>query len=418
VRTLFVTRFMPYPLNSGGSQRVYHLLRAVASVSEVTLVCPTEGGQDCPELAALRSFCTSVHAFPLESFAWRRDARLPAPLRWARGKLRYLNLTQPALLQWFRSDEGDSLVSGLYSQGYDLVWAETLTLLSLLPRGLKTRVIVDLLDLEYRKLGYQLRHGPLGWMTPFNCLEYLKLRVLERRLLRLPYEFLVCSPQDRRALGTPGDVGNPGDAGRVWVVPNGVDLPADGEEVQSDPTDPTFVFVGVMGYAPNVDAVRFFVRRILPMLRREEPASKLIVVGKDPLPAVWQLHDGRTVVVTGAVPHPAPYLRRAAVIVVPIRFGGGTRTKILEAMAHGKPVVSTTVGAEGLEAEPGRHLLIADQPRDFAEACLLLLRNQRRREDLASEAYKLVRTKYQWVAIERLVRGIVRAETGLGRQNS
>jgi glycosyltransferase involved in cell wall biosynthesis len=272
----------------------------------------------------------------------------------------------------------------------------------LLPSWLKTRVIVDLDDLEHRKLRRELALAKFHRKMLFDYLEFLKLRRLECNLPEASGEFVVCSETDRRIL-------DPGAKARV--VPNGVDIPPCMDDVDDNSSSPVLLFVGSMAYPPNVDAVQFFTREILPLVRREVPAARFMIVGRDPSPAVWRLHDNTTVVVTGTVPDVEPYLRQATVVVAPIRVGGGTRVKILEAMAHQRPVVATSIGAEGLEVESESHLLIANSAPAFAHACMQLLRDQNNRRVLARRAYELVRAKYDWSKIERKVAQIALQDT-------
>ena len=403
MRTLFIVNRVPFPLTTGSNQRVFHLLRAVAAVSEATLVCATEQGKEPPEWEAVGEICRKAFFFPVESYAWHRSAPLPRAAQWVHSTAEYLRLGKPVQWQLFRSAEGARLVEGLCAEGFDLIWVEKMSSLPLLPDGVNSRVVIDLDDLEHRKLGHRLRHADLYRSLPLDCVELLKLRRFERRLLRRPYELLVCSTLDRRALG---------DGPQVRVVPNGVDIPERPVDRESPPAAPVLLFVGTMHYQPNADAMRFFVRRVFPLVRQGCPQAQLQIVGGNPGPEVLELHDGRAVFVRGAVPRVEPYLERAAVVVAPIRFGGGTRIKILEAMAHRRPVVSTTVGAEGLEVEAGRHLLLADQPRAFAEACLRLLREPALGARLTAEGYELVRRQYDWRLIERRVQEIVLERPG------
>ena len=132
-----------------------------------------------------------------------------------------------------------------------------------------------------------------------------------------------------------------------------------------------------------------------------------MVVGRDPQPNIAALHDGDTITVTGTVDDVAPYLRRASVAVVPIRFGSGTRIKILEAFAHGTPVVSTTLGAEGLEVANERELLLADDPDAFAAACVRLAGDEGLQASLAEHGLDLVRRRYQWQDVERQVQALI-----------
>jgi sugar transferase (PEP-CTERM/EpsH1 system associated) len=182
----------------------------------------------------------------------------------------------------------------------------------------------------------------------------------------------------------------------MWVIPTGVDTEyfAPGGTVTSEPR---LVFAGSMDWLPNEDAMRFFCHDVLPLIRAEEPRTRLSIVGRAPTAAVRALADEH-IEVTGTVADVRPFMRKAAVHVVPLRIGGGTRLKIFEAMAMGQAVVSTTIGAEGLPITDGVHALIADGPRAFADAVVSLLRDARRRQALSATARQLVVEHYDWSA--------------------
>jgi glycosyltransferase involved in cell wall biosynthesis len=143
------------------------------------------------------------------------------------------------------------------------------------------------------------------------------------------------------------------------------------------------------------------------------PGARFLIVGHEPPSDIQALNSVDGVTVTGSVPKVESYLRDAAIFVAPIRYGGGTRIKILEAMAHRKAIVSTTVGAEGIDVQHGRHLLLADDPFAFAQACLLCLRDIAVRERIAEEGHSLVRQRYTWSRIEREVAHIVSSDAGM-----
>jgi polysaccharide biosynthesis protein PslH len=395
VRTLFLSPRLPYPLDTGMSQRIYHLLKAAAAVSEVTLVCPAPGGESCAELDALRALGVRALPYAAESIAWRKDCRRARGLQLAKAALRYAHPLQPSVVSGSASAEARRLVRGLGSEPFDLVWAER-PHMSPLVHEMKAarRVIIDLDDIEHRKMrrllacdGFHAHNLPV-W------LDYWKLRRLEHGLARR-YEVAVCSTQDRDLMAG---------GKRVWVIPNGVDVPPPPCDVM--PPKPVFVFVGSMDYGPNADAVKFFVREVWPRIEAVLPEAEFLIVGREPTAEVQALAR-HNILVTGAVSAVAPYLRRAIAMVAPIRVGGGTRIKILEALAHGTPVVSSRVGAEGLEVEPGRHLLLADTPEDMAAAALLLYHDGELRRQLATAGYKLVSEKYDWRRIENLVQEII-----------
>ncbi|EGB14404.1 glycosyl transferase group 1 [Pseudodesulfovibrio mercurii] len=191
--------------------------------------------------------------------------------------------------------------------------------------------------------------------------------------------------------------------GKGVLVENGVDVnfytPAD------DPADApgradNLVFVGSMDWLPNIDGMKWFVRDILPAIRAARPGARITIVGRSPHPDVQALHDPAAgVVVTGTVDDVRPFVREASVVVVPLRFGGGTRLKILEAFAMGKAVLSTALGCEGILCEDGRHLRIEDEAAPFARRCLELMDDEDARRRLGAEGRELALSRYSWDAV-------------------
>ncbi|MEI2689495.1 MAG: glycosyltransferase family 4 protein [Anaerolineae bacterium] len=221
--------------------------------------------------------------------------------------------------------------------------------------------------------------------------EWKKMQALERRAAR---QFDLCtttSDDDRtKLLRLAPDA-------RVLVVPNGVDL-AYFQARSCDEDDASIVFVGSMDYAANVDAVLYFCRDILPLVWRDRSDVRFVVVGYGPPPAVLALAEDPRISVTGQVEDVRPYLERAALVVVPLRFGSGVRNKILEAWAMGKAIVSTTLGAEGLGAMHQETIWLADQPHQFAAAILRLLSQESLRRQLGLMGRTFVTERYSWAA--------------------
>jgi len=395
VKTLFVAPQVPVPPVTGGTQRTYHLLKGVAGVGAVTFVTATPGGRPTPETDVIRDLGCQVELFPQESLAWARmQARSPLVRRISTAS-KYLHPVASASVGATASRVASALIADLCRRdSYDLVWVERLSAFPLVPE-LPGRVVFDFHDVEHVRLARKLRTTPRGWKSLGESLEYVKLRRYELARARAPREVAVCSAGEAALF--PG-------AGRVWIIPNGVsvstDLPA---LMRSDHTEPTLLFVGTMSYPPNVDAAAFFCRDVLPLIRRQVPDVRVLLVGHEPPAEIRRFHDGTTVIVTGSVPSVQPYLAEASVAIVPLRFGGGTRIKILEALAHGRPVVSTTVGAEGLDLEDGKHLLLGDAPERFAEQCVRLLRDRELRRTLIHAGWTRVKRDYDWPSIERLV---------------
>ena len=190
-------------------------------------------------------------------------------------------------------------------------------------------------------------------------------------------------------------------ATRTGSVPTGVDTARFAKPASSTPRD-GLVFVGSMDWMPNVDGVLWFAREVLPRIRARLPGCRLTIAGRDPDPALQALASSVPgIIVTGTVPDIRPYLWDAAVCIVPLRVGGGTRLKIFEAMAAGVPVVSTAIGAEGLPVTGGRNILIAGDPEDFAAACWRLLQDHAAADALARDALHLVTGSFSWEEVAR-----------------
>jgi sugar transferase (PEP-CTERM/EpsH1 system associated) len=188
---------------------------------------------------------------------------------------------------------------------------------------------------------------------------------------------------------------------RIAAVPTGVDVsyfqpPRDAEPLAD------LVFVGSMDWMPNIDGIQWFVREVLPLIRERRPDCTLAIVGRRPAAEIVDLASrDRLIRVTGTVPDVRPWLFGGKISVVPLRIGGGTRLKIYEAMAARMPVVSTTVGAEGLDVSPGNNILVADTPAEFADSCCKLLADESLRTEVASAAWEMVAARYSWEAVTR-----------------
>jgi glycosyltransferase involved in cell wall biosynthesis len=401
MRTLFISHIVPYPLNSGTPQRVFHLLKALSRISDITFVCPTPRAERTAELAALQPLCASMFLYPSPTCGPRRKN---PPFSWLEWKLRYL-YPVPLEIQFARSPSGASLIRRLQPEIYDLVWVERLMTMQLLPARALSCVVVDIDGVRSGSLAGRLRRGRPYRGMQYELLEYLKWRRLERRLHSLPYTFAVCSEEDKTLISREA---------RVEVIPNGIDFPGEEKKVPQQTQRPVFLFLGTLNYSPNVDAVEYFVGCIWPRILEAAPSAQFLIVGRDPDPAIRRLHDGKRIVVTGTVPDTEPYFRQAAAMVVPLRFGAGTRIKVLEAWARRVPVVTTRLGAEGLGAEHGVHLLMAESPARFAQACLRLLEDRALSERLSRTGYVHAREYYSWERIEGRVQQLARVVADVG----
>jgi glycosyltransferase involved in cell wall biosynthesis len=223
-----------------------------------------------------------------------------------------------------------------------------------------------------------------------SWLEWRKMQAAERHYLRLADRVLTVSETDREAFAPFIE------PEKLAVIPTGVDV----DYFQPMPVDETtnsLVFTGSMDWLPNEDAILYFVEAILPLIKQQCPQVSLKVVGRSPSRKLQALADReKSIRLTGWVEDIRPFVARGSICVVPLRIGGGTRLKIFEAMAMGKAVVSTTVGAEGLPVQPGENILLADTPDDFASSVVTLLRDPAERKRLGAAARALVHENYGW----------------------
>jgi glycosyltransferase involved in cell wall biosynthesis len=223
------------------------------------------------------------------------------------------------------------------------------------------------------------------------AIEFRKMLRYERRTVRKFHHVIAVSEHDRSLMETWVD------GARITVIPTGVDLEQYRPDFSAKPAKPVVMFVGAMDWDPNVDAMEFFCHEIWPLVLAQTPDAQLRIVGRNPRESVQKLAS-RSVQVTGRVPSVVEHLRDAAAVIVPLRIGGGTRLKIYEAMAAGKAVVSTSVGAEGLDVHHGRDIILADDPKSFAVAVLTLLRDENMRHKYERAAAELA-AQYDWAVI-------------------
>jgi glycosyltransferase involved in cell wall biosynthesis len=291
-----------------------------------------------------------------------------------------------------------SALPRLPEQDYDLVWYFRAIAYALAGGRMAHAAVVDLDDLEDEKL--QRRRSVFGRHDParrrlVEARNAVAWRRFQRSIAAAVDAVTVCSPADCRRLGTPN----------CLVLPNG--YPAGAVPDQEAHEARTLLFVGLFDYEPNADAAEFLVREVVPLIRKKIPEVQLRLVGRA-TPRIERL-AGPGVVVVGEVPDVADEYARAGVAVAPIRFGGGTRIKIIEAFARRVPVVSTTMGAEGLGARDGVELLLADDAASFARACVRLIEDSCARADLTRAAYECYEQRFSQAAISRHVDEILGA---------
>lgn len=390
---LFVSQLHPWPLTNGAALRVYNLLDWLSRRHRVTLVVLAERGKTVDRSFPLWDRFEQVIAVARTTCAFERTRRFehhpPLPDRlWA--------LASSPLPSFVRRWESSELLAVLRElragPEFDLVWVERSYVAEMARTAGFRRILVDVDDLEsvaYRRL---LRRTRWYLSKPLHYAEWLKSHLYERVLLpRRFWRLLVCKETDRRFFGLLARPRN------VFVLPNGVRAHPAADPAGEAPGE--MLFVGDLAYPPNVDAMLFCAGEVFPRIRARHPGARLVMVGAGPVESIQRLHNGSDIVVAASVPDLEPYYARATVVVVPIRLGGGTRIKVLEALAHGKAVVATSVGAEGLNLRTGEDIEIADGPEAFADACVRLLGDATARRRLAANGRERVLAQYEWDAI-------------------
>ena len=389
---LFLCPWLPWPLDSGGKLRTFNLIHAVRPWARVHLRAVLEPDQGQAEVDALAPHCASLRAFPRE--------RAGALMR----------LTHSKMERWFHSPALVAAVrQELLETDYDVVHVDELLHARILPRP------EELTGAPRRRPPVVQHHHKLdtvfaqrvnahrGLQKHFDA---WKLHRLERESAGRHEHHLLCSPGDAEILrGRYPDI-------RCSVVPSGYDPDYFHPPADPPPRDEAhLVFVGSMDYGPNIDALTDFVARVLPKLLERRPDLRLSIVGRNPVPEVRALASDH-VMVTGGVPDVRPWLTHATAMVVPLRIGGGTRLKIAEAMAMDCPVVSTTIGAEGLGLEHGGELLLADDTRAMVEACLGLVEDPAAAAAMAGRARAFIEEHLTWPKLAERLAGVWRSVAG------
>ncbi len=375
---LFLSRWFPFPPNNGSKIRIHNLLRGLSHHHTISLISFTETDDAEPDIAAAAEVCRSVRVIRRKPFA---------PESW-QARLAYFSFAPRSVIDTFSPEMAQAIAETLAAESVDLVVASQvdMAVYSRYFRGLPA--IFE--EVETGVLYEQFAHAE----SLVQRLRYGLTWAKHRRYLRLLFkDFQACtvvSAQERTLLQRVV-----GGIETVEVLPNCIDL-ADYDDVDEQHQPNTLIFMGAFSYNPNYEAMVWFVDKVLPIIQSELPDVQLTITGNHqnrPLP------PAENVRLTGFVDDIRPLVARSWASIVPLHIGGGTRLKILEAMALGTPVIATPKGAEGLDAEPGKHLLVAETPEDFARNVISVLKDAALRQKLAENGLQLVRQKYNWQAI-------------------
>lgn len=381
MRILFLSTWFPYPLNQGCKIRAYYLLKALAQRHDVRLVSFEDAPVEPQWVNQISHLCQGVELVRRDPFKHNRIKTLFGWFSW-----------RPSAVLASYSSEMQERVENI-SREWKPDRVVALTFVTA-PYAIKVRDalrIVDVDNLMTRMMYEAYQHTSTPFRRVRGWLAWQKFLNYERSLYQKFDLCLVVSKKDQTAIQEM----IPLPADRFGLAPNGVDFSTHFPGI-GQPEPYSLIFNGSLTYSANYHAMAYFLSEIFPVIRASLPGVQLRITGSTSGVSLDRLPLTKEVIFTGLLDDIRPAVASSWVCVVPLREGGGTRVKILEAMALGTPVVSTPKGAEGLDAEPGKHLLIADTPEDFANLTLRILQEPELRQSLAESAYRLVHEKYDW----------------------
>jgi glycosyltransferase involved in cell wall biosynthesis len=386
VRILWLKTELLHPVDKGGKIRTYHMLRELKRQGHAITYLTLDDGtasSDAPELA--EEYCDRLVRVPHRTrpkfsagFYAELAAGLASPL--------------PYFIRKYRSEGMREEIRRLVElERFDVLVCDFLQPSVNVPFEINLPTVLFQHNVEAMiwKRHYEIQSNPLKKRYLYG--QWRKSFAYERDACRRFDRVVAVSLEDRERMKS--DYG----LSEVVDVPTGVDTEFFRPSGQETCEPHSLVFTGSMDWLPNEDAIQYFIKEILPRIRHTIPDVTLTVVGRNPYPSLIELsRRDASIIVTGRVEDVRPYMERAAVYIVPIRVGGGTRLKIYEAMAMEKPIISTTIGAEGLPVKDGEELLLADEPESFAAAVVRVLKDETFARSLSQRAARVVRERFGW----------------------
>lgn len=396
MKILLLTPYFPYPFNDGGKIRVYHLMVNLATRHEVTVLCTDpESDTQKENLAAIKKHGINIETVPAANSQKRENKRFFQLLSLASFKpYQYKKYYSPAMQKLLNTQ--------LEHGNYDLLMAEFsqmgyYQLRTNIPR------YIDQHNVEYEimKRTFEAEKHSLR-----KLLAYSEYKKFYRHEIANCNKFTACLTTSQRD----ADIMQSRSADlQCHVIPNGVD--SEFFRRGSEQADPNLIlFTGTIHYYPNTEGVLWFHKTTWPLIKAKNPQAKFCIAGRRPPDEVKRLAEiDDSIVVTGAVDDMRDYYNKAAVVVVPLRVGGGTRLKILEAMAMEKAIVSTSIGAEGIDHTNGENILLTDTPEEFCDAVVSVMSDAAVRGKLEQGGRALVEEKYDWQAVSSTLSDIFEA---------
>ena len=376
---LYLSLRFPYPPHSGDKIRTYNVLRHLSRRHSISFVSFIQSPEEIKYIEKIQNFCNNVSTVRFNKI----QAYSNCILNSLSG--------EPFQVAYWHSPKMQKTIDRLVDKnGFNLVHVQFFRMAQYIVKYNDKPKILDSGDSFWLNLSRRSKlDRSLAW--PLLKLEASKVKVYETQIAKKFDHVTMVSPLDMQCL-----LSNDSDL-NISVVPMGVDI--DYYQPRSYNYETNLLFTGTIRYFPNKDAVLYFYSQIFPLIKKTIPNVKFYVVGNYPPKNILRLASNGDIIVTGHVEDVRPYFDKSAVFVCPLRSGSGMQAKILEAMAMGVPVVTTSIGATALEAVDGKDIIVADDPKSFSEKVIELIKDRDFRNYIAKNARKLTEEKYEWSAI-------------------
>ncbi len=378
MKILFLSRWFPYPTNNGSKLRIYNLLRELSKHHDVTLLSFVDQPDVSPDSPEMHRLCSNVHIVPWREFD-------PTSTR---ARFGLLSRTPRSIIDTFSSEMAGMITTLLATRTYDLVIASQLSMAAYRPYFKDVPAVFEEVEIG-------LSHDRTGVGNPIkrirHAFTWFKLRTYLSQLLNSFQACTVVSEQEQQLIVSNFSLHNV----LLEIIPNCVNMDEYPNQ-RSELVPNQLVFSGSFRYRANYEAMLWYIENVHPSVLREIPDSHLVITGDH---ADLPLPSNRNIILTGYVDDVKAWISTSCVSIAPLLSGGGTRLKILEAMAVGTPEVATAKGTEGLMADHCKHLLIADEPTAFAESVITILRDKEFSQQISTNAQRLVKENYDWSAV-------------------
>lgn len=391
---LFITKLLPYPLDSGGKVRTYRILKMLSTFHSIHFISFVDQENDKIWEKEISPLCSSIKTF-VQPVVNNAHAHL---------KLKFLYsciLSTPFTVYKYYSPEiVDYIKQVIQRQKIEALFVDYLAMAQYIPPGFNGRIYCDEHDVSYLAFSTYAQREENVFLKAIYAFESKKLKKYESSLVtRFDHVFAI-SELDRERLIEIG-----AHPRRVSFLPTPFSSPL----LYKGGNEKIILFTGLLSWLPNEKAIYWFIREIFPLVQKEIPHARFVIAGKngENIQKYIQSLQNRSVEYLGYVESLKRLYKQTSVFVAPIQMGGGVRIKLLEALSVGLPVVSTSIGAEGIDVENGRHILLADSPDTFARAVVSILKNKRIGATLSHEGYACIRKNYSRLQAERVLQKTV-----------